>query len=83
LKQSVVVGRERGGWWTLQVSNLRKEAENKGFSAGDAQGDAQKLGAVCRDLSRVVASWPELSAPIRAAVLALVDTALAQKGGAQ
>ena len=48
-----------------------------------AQIRAQIPDASFRDLARVVASWPELSAPIRAAVLALVDTSLAQKGGAQ
>jgi predicted Fe-S protein YdhL (DUF1289 family) len=80
---NLAADKEREGWWTLQVSNLQKEAGNKGVSAGDAQRDAQTLGAACRDLSRVVANWAALSAPIRAAILALVDTALAQQGGAQ
>ena len=36
-----------------------------------------------RDFLRVINAWPELSAPIRAAILALVDTSLEQKGGGQ
>ena len=35
-----------------------------------------------RDFLRVLNAWPELSAPIRAAILALVETSLAHKGGA-
>ena len=43
---------------------------------------AQISGASLRELAHVVAHWDELSAPIRAAILALVDTTLAQRGGA-
>ncbi len=36
-----------------------------------------------RGCLRVINAWPELSAPIRAAILALVDTSLAHTGGEQ
>lgn len=35
-----------------------------------------------REFLRVLNAWPELSPPIRAAIVALVETSLAHKGGA-
>ena len=44
---------------------------------GNTQIRAQMAGAMGRDLSRVVAAWSQLSAPLRAAILAIVISASA------
>ncbi len=43
---------------------------------------AQILDSSCPDLARVVAAWPNLSAPLKAAILAIVATNDKQKEAA-
>ena len=40
---------------------------------------AQILGALGRDLSRVVVAWAQLSAPLKAAILAIVSSITARQ----
>ena len=64
-------------------SNWRREGDsnptvlpvNKGESHGDSRIDSRNSIPCCPDLSQVVTAWEKLSAPIKAAILALVRTA--------
>jgi len=64
-------------------SNWRREGDsnptvlpvNKGESHGDSRIDSRNSIPSCPDLSQVVTAWAKLSAPIKAAILALVRTA--------
>jgi len=49
-------------------------------NASDSQGDLQRPVTLSQDLSRVVAAWDKLSAPLKAAILAIASTAT-DKGG--
>ena len=48
---------------------------NKGESHGDSRIDSRNSIPSCPDLTQVVTAWAKLSAPIKAAILALVRTA--------
>ena len=48
-------------------------------SSSNTQIRAQILDALGRDLSRVVAAWPELPAPLKAAILAIVKSSTAKR----
>jgi hypothetical protein len=49
-------------------------------NASDSQGDLQRPVAASQDLSGVVAAWDKLSGPLKAAILAIVDTATNEGG---
>ena len=71
------------GWKTGGSGGARtrhKFNEIKG-EAGLPSQIASQISGASADLQRVVDSWPALSAPLRAAILAIVDSALPRNGG--
>jgi len=58
----------------LEPAHLPRE------NASDSQGDLQKPVPVCQDLSRVVTAWADLAPPLKAAILAIVQTATKEGG---
>jgi len=66
-----------------QTNSWRREGDsnpnvlpvNKGESHGDSRIDSRNSIPSCPDLTQVVTAWAKLSAPIKAAILALVRTA--------
>ncbi len=56
------------------VSNLAKKADCLGNRDSDAPISAPICRA-CADLQKVIEAWPELSEPLRRAILAIVLTA--------
>jgi hypothetical protein len=65
-------------WCAIQGSNLLKAAISLGNSQGDAQGNAQMLVALGRELSQVVTDWAKLPTPLKAAVLAIISSTKGQ-----
>lgn len=55
--------------------NLLKGAESKVNLKGDAQRDAQKPVPLGHDLARIVTLWPRLSQNLKAAILAIIQSA--------
>jgi hypothetical protein len=49
-------------------------------NASDSQGDLQRPVALGHDLAQVVTAWDKLSAPLKAAILAIVTTATNKEG---
>jgi hypothetical protein len=68
------LGGEKGKWSERQDLNLSKAVVLSGNSQGDAQIDAQSLIPLGRDLARVVTVWSKLSSPLKAAILAIVNS---------
>ena len=68
-------GSKTGEWWALQDSNLCKTPVLLANPAVDAQGDAQSRVRLGRDLSQVVTAWAKLPGPLKAAILAIVNSA--------
>jgi hypothetical protein len=66
---------KREKWWALQDSNLCETSISLANPDGDAQRDAQNQVALGRDLSQVVTAWAKLSEPLKAAILAIVNSA--------
>jgi hypothetical protein len=64
-----------------------QSTENKcvtcGCESGYTQIRAQIGNPVDSEFEKVISAWPELSAPIKAAVMALVGTAAASKEGSR
>jgi hypothetical protein len=58
-----------GGARTRHKSN-----KYKGKSPAPSQGDSQKLVPIGRDLSQVVTAWAKLPAPLKAAILAIINS---------
>jgi hypothetical protein len=54
--------------------NLSPAADSQGLTKDDAQGDAQKSALQGHELSQVVAAWPSLGQPLKAAILAIVNS---------
>ena len=48
---------------------------------GNTQIRAQITDALGRDLSEVVAAWPKIPSPLKAAILAIVNSSTASMGG--
>jgi len=67
------------GWCALQVSNLPKTADCLGKTLSDAPISAP-ISPACPDLQKVIEAWPELSEPLRRAILAIANSAT-EKGG--
>jgi hypothetical protein len=67
-------------WSERQDLNLSLASDNQPFTAGDTQGDSQTAVASCHDLSQVVKAWPRLSVPLKAAILAIINTSTVQEG---
>jgi hypothetical protein len=65
-------------WWALQDSNLCGTGVSLANPEGDAQIDAQIPVALGRDLSQVVTAWAKLPEPLKAAILAIVNSAKSQ-----
>jgi hypothetical protein len=57
-----------------QDLNLRNESDSLGNPDGNAQIDAQILVALEHDLSQVVTAWAKLPTPLKAAVLAIINS---------
>ncbi len=53
---------------------VENESRRMSADAGHTQIRAQITGATRPDLSRVVAAWSQLSCPLKAAILAIVDS---------
>jgi len=70
---------EAGEWCALQVSNLPKTADCLGNTLSDAP-ISTPISPVCPDLQKVIVAWPELSEPLRRAILAIANSAT-EKGG--
>jgi hypothetical protein len=70
---------KREGWCALQVSNLPKTADCLGNTDSDAPISAP-ISPACPDLQKVIEAWPELSEPLRRAILAIANSAT-EKGG--
>jgi len=66
---------EKSNWRRGGDSNPTVLPVNKGESHGDSRIDSRNSIPSCPDLSQVVTAWAKLSAPIKAAILALVRTA--------
>ena len=72
--QGLVVSNDLRSWLQRQGSNLHKSSKTKEKSKGNAQGDAQRLVPLGRDLSLVVTAWSKLPAPLKTAILAIVQS---------
>ena len=79
----VVVWQPLKNWLQRQGSNLHNSPKTKEKSRGDAQRDAQKLVPHGHDLTRVVTAWSKLSLPLKAAILAIVDSSATSKEDAR
>jgi hypothetical protein len=55
--------------------NLLKISDSLGNANGNAQIDAQILVALGHDLSQVVTAWNKLPAALKAAILAIINSA--------
>ena len=64
-----------GKMWGL---NLRKASDSLVNLDGNAQIDAQILVALGRELSHAVTAWSKLANPLKAAILAIIDSAKGQ-----
>ena len=67
------------GWCAAQDLNLQKTAISLGNTLSDAP-ISTPISPVCPDLQKVIVAWPELSEPLRRAILAIASTAT-DKGG--
>jgi len=67
------------GWCAVQDLNLRKTADCLGNTDSDAPISAP-ISPASADLQKVVRAWPELSEPLRRAILAIANSA-SDKGG--
>jgi len=65
-------------WSERQDSNLQKTPASSENSKGDTQRDSQTPVVLGRDLSQVVTAWVKLPAPLKAAILAIVNSAEGQ-----
>jgi hypothetical protein len=77
--KSLLFRSETGEWCALQVSNLPKTADCLGNTLSDAPISAP-ISPACPDLQKVIEAWPELSEPLRRAILAIANSAR-EKGG--
>jgi len=67
------------GWCALQGLNLQKTPDCLGKTESDAPISAPICPA-CADLQKIIRAWPELSEPLRRAILAIVHTATKEGG---
>ena len=65
---------EKGKWSERQDSNLSIRRKNKGKWKHDAQRDAQKLVPSIAEVKQVIMAWPKLPAPLKAAILAIINS---------
>jgi len=61
-------------WSERQDLNLPPSPDNQAVTSRNTQGDTQTPVSSLHDLSQVVNAWPRLSAPLKAAILAIVNT---------
>jgi len=71
----VTMGHIAGNGGSGGARTRHKSNEIKGETGLPSQIASQKQGAVGHDLSQVVTAWGQLSAPLKAAILAIVRTA--------
>ena len=69
----------REKWCALQGLNLRNSGNSLGNSHTASQ-IASQNSSLPGELQRVVEAWPKLSAPLKAAILAIVDAATKKEG---
>jgi len=62
-----------------QVSNLPKTPHCQGDTKSDAPISTPNCPA-CADLQKVISTWPELSEPLRRAILAIANSATEKEG---
>jgi hypothetical protein len=65
---------QTGGWCALQGSNLRKTGDSLGNSDSPSPIASLELGGAFHGLDLVVETWPKLSAPLKAAIVAIVNS---------
>jgi len=63
-----------------QDLNLSNCLDNQGVTTGDTLRDTQTAVTSLHDLSQVVTAWPRLSAPLKAAILAIASSVTNQEG---
>ena len=63
------------GWCAIQGSNLPKSSDFPANAQADAQIDAQATVPLGHDLSRIVTAWSKLPAALKAAILAIINSA--------
>src|ERR1039457_6334103 len=61
-------------WSERQDSNLSPAPHLQALTKADTQRDAQESVPHGHDLSRVVTAWSKLSPPLKAAILAIVES---------
>jgi hypothetical protein len=77
LKSKTIENIKNKGWCAIQGSNLCKTPDSLGNSAGASQIASQKLGVQLQGLDFIVESWSKLPAPLKAAILAIIDSSAA------
>jgi hypothetical protein len=70
-------------WSERQDSNLCPSLDSQGVTKADTQRDAQSSVALGHDLSRVVTAWSKLPPPLKAAILAIVNSSATSQEDAQ
>ena len=63
----------------MQGLNLQKTPDSLGNSDSASQIASQKIGAAFDGLDSVVEAWANLPCPLKAAILAIVDSSAASK----
>jgi len=61
-------------WCAIQGSNLQQTSKSLGNSDAASQIASQEQWQALQSLDLIVDSWPKLSAPLKAAILAIVDS---------
>jgi hypothetical protein len=61
-------------WSERQDLNLSPPSHSQALTKADTQRDAQESVPHGHDLSRVVTAWSKLSPPLKAAILAIVES---------
>jgi len=69
---------EKSKWRRGGIRTPQNPANNNGNPHNDSQRDSQFPVASSPDLSQVVTKWDKLSAPLKAAILAIVNSAEGQ-----
>ena len=71
-----VTGKEK--WSERQDSNLSETLDSQSVTNPGTQRDTQTQVILGHDLSRVVTAWVKLPAPLKAAILAIINSAEGQ-----
>ena len=75
---TVTAGHKSGNGGERGIRTPRFPAHNKGNPHNDTQRDSQISVPSSHDLSQVVTAWDKLPAPLKAAILAIINSAEGQ-----